>query len=573
MKPVGAVVLSPDEKCWTVECEPHVMLRLKRVFERVSKGSFGTVRLADNPENARELLWFIERYPMTVFPLDYLRDRSAAYEKRQAEIEKILAPEYVPPRFGLAIPARVYQRLAADLVLKTGVLLLADDVGLGKTVASIAMMTDTRTLPCLVVTLTHLPRQWEAELERFAPDLLVHRIRKGSPYDIPKFRGLKGKFPDVLIINYHKLAGWSDVLAPLVNSVVYDEAQELRRTGSFRYTAAQNISGNVDFRLGLTATPIYNYGGEIYNVFNALKQDCLGTPEEFGREWANQAIYDNTQHVKISDPKALGSYLRTSGLMLRRTRKEVGREIPPVQTCIHEIEADPDELSRVAGSASDLAKIILDQGGQAGIVKMEASSELSYLLRQATGLAKAPFVAAFVRVLIETGEKVLLYGWHRDVYSVWQELLKEFNPVLFTGTESAAEKAKSIEAFVKGDSMVMLMSLRAGAGVDGLQKVCRTAVFGELDWSPGVHDQCVGRVARDGQEHPVMGYFLVADCGSDPVVSDVLGLKRAQSSAIRDPDAALIEKQTNDPERIKKLAQSWMAQRARKVEASHAVAD
>jgi hypothetical protein len=47
------------------------------------------------------------------------------------------------------------------------------------------------------------------------------------------------------------------------------------------------------------------------------------------------------------------------------------------------------------------------------------------LLRQATGIAKAPFVADFVRLLVESGEKVLLYGWHREVYSIWRDKLKD----------------------------------------------------------------------------------------------------------------------------------------------------
>jgi hypothetical protein len=71
------------------------------------------------------------------------------------------------------------------------------------------------------------------------------------------------------------------------------------------------------------------------------------------------------------------------------------------------------------------------------------------------------------------------------------------------------------------------MSLRSGAGLDGLQKRCSTMVFGELDWSPGVHHQCIGRLDREGQEQPVTAMFLVCDDGSDPPMMEVLGLKAA----------------------------------------------
>jgi SNF2 family DNA or RNA helicase len=118
-----------------------------------------------------------------------------------------------------------------------------------------------------------------------------------------------------------------------------------------------------------------------------------------------------------------------------------------------------------------------------------------------------------------------------------------------------------MERFVKGETPVLAMSLRAGQGIDGLQQHCRTVVIAELDWSPGVHSQCIGRVHRDGQPDPVVAYFLVADSGSDPVVADVLGLKRRQSEAIRDPKADLIETLEIDEGHVRRLAEAHLARK------------
>jgi hypothetical protein len=57
-------------------------------------------------------------------------------------------------------------------------------------------------------------------------------------------------------------------------------------------------------------------------------------------------------------------------------------------------------------------------------------------MRQATGIAKAPYVAEFVRLLLDSEQKVLLFGWHREVYNIWLHALREFKPLLYTGTES-----------------------------------------------------------------------------------------------------------------------------------------
>jgi len=196
---------------------------------------------------------------------------------------------------------------------------------------------------------------------------------------------------------------------------------------------------------------------------------------------------------------------------------------------------------------------------------MQAAQEMSNILRQATGIAKAPHVADFVKILIENGEKVLLYGWHRAVYEIWLDQLKEYKPVMLTGSESPTAKQQSKEKFINGESQVLIMSLRAGAGIDGLQYCgCKTVVFGELDWAPGVHEQAIGRINRDGQPDPVCSYFLVAESGADPVMVDVLGIKKGQIEGVRNLDTPLFEKIQQDPNHIKKLAAAYLSQVGKK---------
>lgn len=554
MKSYGTVTRTPDGD-WLIACEPHVMIRLKRLFGKVAKGHRGAALLSDTPENGRELAWFLHRYPMEVADPTYLAAREDQHKQLADRIATVLAGQYVPREFGLALPPREYQRVAADLALTTGRLLVGDDVGLGKTATAICALSDPAARPALVVTLTHLPRQWRSELAKFLPGAAVHILKKGTPYKLDPL-------PDIIVANYHKLAGWQDVLAGKVRTVVFDEVQELRRTGTAKYDAAATIAAGAQLRIGLSATPIYNYAGEMFAILDILAPGALGTWGEFSREWCSGDLVD-PKKAPVKDPKAFGAYLRDQGLMLRRTRKDVGRELPPLTTVPHEIEADLSEIDKVAGSAMELARIILRQGGM-GIEKMRASEELSWRLRQATGIAKAPFVADFVRMLVESGEQVVLYGWHHEVYEIWRERLRDLSPAFYTGEESVKQKDDAKAAFVSGAAKVLVMSLRAGAGLDGLQGVARTVVFGELDWSPGVHEQCIGRVYRDGQAEAVCAYYLIADSGSDPIVADVLGMKRTQSDGVRDPNAALVAKSQSDPERVKRLAEAFLRQRGEK---------
>lgn len=559
--------LSLRNGTWCLDAEPHVHLRVKRILGKLDQERRGILTLSYTPENCRDLEWVRTRYPLTMAKADEaaLIAGADAFRETIARLEQLIDPNYEAPVYALDKPLRDYQAREVGVYLANGFLLNGDDVGLGKTPMAIGSFTDPRTLPAAVVCMPHLQRQWRKQIEKFMPRLRVHIVEKGTPYELPRhmqqgFDGENGaegqeRGPDVVILTYHKLAGWSKVLLNYCRSVVYDEVQELRHSGSGRYQAAEQLT-DVPFRLGLSATPVYNYGGEIFNIFQVLKPGILGTSQEFYREHCTSG--GRGEKARLADPKAFGSYLRESFLMMRHTRKEVKRELPhePVRT-VQTVDTDRRALDAIDSSAAELARILLGQGE--ALHKMRAAQELDWRLRQATGIAKAPHVADFVRLLSESEEKILLGGWHRAVYDIWLAKLRDLQPVMYTGSETPAEKMKTFEAFVNGPSRLMIMSLRSGAGVDGIQDVCSAAVIGELDWSPAVHDQFIGRLARDGQESPVVAYFLVSEEGSDPVLAEVNGIKREQQEGIRNPHSEeSFERMEIDPDRVKRLAEHYL---------------
>jgi SNF2 family DNA or RNA helicase len=550
---------------WCVVAEPHVVARMARVFPDADvRGR--SVRLTHSPETARELLWFFERYPVAMSKADRASLRGAArgHVERLSAYEALVAGAREPREFALAIPPRDYQRRTAEAALTLGGILCGDDPGLGKTVTGLATLSDPSARPALVVTLASLTSQWAAEAQRFLPGAAVHVLKKGTPYDMT--RGGKDPAPDIVVTNYHKIAGWEATLTGWVRGVVFDEIGELRHGGTAKYRAAAAIASAARVRLGLSATPVYGMGGEIFNVLEVLRPGALGTEAEFIRGWCKKGY--SGAPARVRDPKALGSALRDLGLVLRHTRTQVGRELPPLSRNVHTVDADLPALERVESRATELALILLRQGGLNPAQRLQAAEELSHLLRQATGIAKARYVADFVRLLVESGERVLLFGHHHAVYDLWGEHLSDparggdLKPAFYTGRETPAQKAAAAARFVAGDTPVLVMANRAGFGLDGLQKVCRTVVIGELDWAPAVHEQGIARAARDGQEHPVQAWYLVSGAGSDPVLAEVLGLKRAQAEPLRDPDVPLSEDLAVDANYVARLAEAFLGRKA-----------
>lgn len=539
---------------WQLTVEPHVAVKVKRLFPRAQQSHTGPILIYDTPEVARDLEWVLTRWPLdvTADTLQRLTAGADAHRATEETVQRILEGHTPPDGWREPIrEPRHYQSEAAAIIQATGRLLVLDELGLGKTFTALLTLRNPAALPALVVTLTHLPAQWLAELDRSLPWLTGHVIASRTPYDPTEKRGVDRQ-PDVLVTNYAKLDGWGDHLAGQVRTVIFDEIQELRHNGTLKYTAARRIADGASYRVGLSATPVYNYGGELHNIVQVVAPDTLGSREEFLREWGSEL---GNGQVSVRDPKALGSYLRDQGVMLRRTRVQVGRELPDVVPIVHTIDTDEHQLEALLAEAdvAGVARLILNAETSRDD-RWRASGELDWKLRHATGVAKAAYVAAFVKLLLESEEKVVLFGWHRDVYDIWMKWLIPYRPVLYTGTESPQMKARAADAFINGDARVLVMSLRAGAGLDGLQEASHVAVFGELDWSPGVHAQCVGRLHRDGQNDPVLAYYLVSDSGSDPVVMDVLGVKRRQSDPIVDPDAPLVAQTVDTSDRIRRLA-------------------
>ncbi len=543
----GAIALCPDRQHWILsDLEPHVAIKLKAIFPRVPKQSPGPFKMPHDQVIDAELDWFLQRYPLAMSAADRaaMTDGVVDHVSTQAALEQITLPDYqVPAYIGLqpGQEIRHYQAQAIELAYASHGLLLGDECGLGKTYTAAGFCLKPGVLPAAIVCQVHIQKQWGAVLRAFT-NLTVHEVKKASPYDLPP--------ADVYVFRYSQIAGWVDIYKQgLFKAVIYDEPQELRGgMATDRGQGAAVLSDQAIWRMGLTATPIYNYGSEIFNIMRFIRKDVLGDWGDFSREYLVDA-------KRLSNPKALGTFLREQHTFLRRTKRDVGKEMPPVNRIIDTIETDARVVHSIEETARQLAirattGAFMDRGS--------AARDLDILVRQATGIAKAHAVARIVRILVESGTPVVLFGWHRAVYDIWLRELHDLNPAMYTGSETGTQKTRGKEAFLAGETNLLIMSLRSAAGLDGLQFRCSTVVFGELDWSPGVHHQCIERVDREGQTEPVTALFLVSDEGSDPPVMEVLGLKASEATQVIDPSAEAVGMHS-DGSRIQVLVDRYLA--------------
>ncbi|MCH5287091.1 MAG: DEAD/DEAH box helicase [Christensenellaceae bacterium] len=518
----GTLSWNRRSKCWVVKGDPSVTEMCKRLFPGSAGSRRGEARFTAHRRMVGDLCWLMMRFPLEIRAADKALWDKAVADARGAAIRKAktahMPQRMEPPEGSFTGTLMPFQQEGLSFLLQHDRCLLADEMGLGKTVQALAYLASTGSFPALVIPPAHLTRNWTEEAARFlriegrAPR--IHLIKGLKPYDLPE--------ADIYIMHYLLLRGWKETLPQLpVRAVIFDEIQELRHTGTEKYSAASLLSESCERVIGLSGTPIYNKGGEIWNVINILDFHFLGDWESFSREWC----YGYGGGIVIK-PDVLGAYLRREGLMLRRTKQEVLSELPPKRRLVQELDWNDKTYAMLMEPILPQIMRWKTDGTLTPSTRAMLEESISQQARQATGVAKAPYVAQFVRALLEGGEKVLLFAHHHQVMDAYKKELKAFVPGFITGRETTNAKAAAVERFMTGRTDLLCVSLRAASGLNLQRATC--VVFGELDWSPAVHSQAEDRAHRIGQEDSLLCYYLVSPQGSDAVMQEALGLKVSQ---------------------------------------------
>ncbi|MDD3882545.1 MAG: DEAD/DEAH box helicase [Eubacteriales bacterium] len=517
----GTLSFNRKRKCFTVRGESHMVEMAKRLFPSSAGARRGEARFTAHRRVVQDLCWFMSRYPLEIKKADRKRfdELLLGAQEYYVSRERLRCrPERaVPPQGSFIGSLRPFQEEGLAWLLSSERCLLADEMGLGKTVEALAMLAAQRTLPALIIAPPHLILNWLSEIKRFlridGREPQVHIIKGLKPYPLPK--------ADIYLSHYLILRGWKEELPEMeFPAVIFDEVQELRRAGTEKYSAASLISESAGKVVGLSGTPIYNVGGEIWNVINILDFHFLGDWESFTREWC----YGYGNRIVVH-PDTLGEFLRSEGMMLRRVKADVLSQLPPKRRLVQEIDVN-DKLFQALMQGVYEKLSVYRTSELTASERALLEDQISQQERQATGIAKADFVSAFVKNLIENGEKVLLFAHHHAVMDLYKQELAEQKPVFITGRETPAQKEQAVLSFMSGATDLCCISLRAASGLN-LQRAS-AVVFGELDWSPAVHSQAEDRAHRIGQQDSLLCYYLVSPRGSDQDMQEALGLKVSQ---------------------------------------------
>ncbi|MEO1610525.1 MAG: DEAD/DEAH box helicase, partial [Pseudomonadota bacterium] len=450
--------------------------------------------------------------------------------------------EITPPAsFGAEL--RPYQLIGLswlDFLRETGLGgVLADDMGLGKTVQTLAFLLREKLegrldKPALIVAPTSVLPNWQAEAQRFAPDLKVLMLRG------PDRKQLFGEITshDLILTTYPLLPRDAGVLLEHeYHAAILDEAQAIKNPKAALAKHAHAIKA--DHRFALTGTPLENNLGEVWSLFQFLSPGLLGDATTFRRTFRTPIEKHGCQVAQ--------SFLtrRLKPFMLRRTKQEVAKELPPKTEIIEHV--------RLEGAQRDLYETVRvlmhdkvrDQIAKKGLAKshivfLDALLKLRQICcdprllkmsqaRKVKQSAKLERLMQMLPEMVAEGRRILLFSQFTKMLALIEAELTALNIPYVILTGDTQDRAKPVQTFQSGKVPIFLLSLKAGG--TGLNLTAAdTVIHYDPWWNPAVEAQATDRAYRIGQTKNVFVYKFMVEEG----IEEAIELLKARKAALAD---------------------------------------
>ncbi|KAI9226098.1 MAG: P-loop containing nucleoside triphosphate hydrolase protein, partial [Piptocephalis tieghemiana] len=438
--------------------------------------------------------------------------------------------------------------------------LLADEMGLGKTVQVAAFLSliaqRVGASPALLVVPMALIRNWQRELAIWAPRLSVvaywgsaesRRLQReyemfGTASDT---EGLTRPKPGslrchVVLTTYEYMQREGRIFKQVRpwQCVVVDEGQRLKGEGNALWRSMQGLQ--MEHRVLLTGTPFQNNIQELFQLLHFLD------PDQFGDLRAFQEHFSDLDQEKLGELHEL-----LKPLLLRRTKKEVLKNLPPKVEMIVPVSMTPlqrqlykatfsrnvNVLRAITGSSSsstansedsptpEAASTVKARTASLHNILMElrkilnhpylgasAVEEAEVLRAMIESCGKLQFLHIFLQRCKQWGRRVLIFSQMTRLLDILEDYLraKDIGYQRLDGATGSTERQVRVDAFNAPDSpdLVFLLSTRAG-GVGLNLASADTVILYDMDFNPHQDIQALSRAHRYGQDRPVFVYRLV----------------------------------------------------------------
>ncbi len=402
-----------------------------------------------------------------------------------------------------------------------GKALLADEVGLGKTIEVGMVLKEMHFRETddsvLVLTPAQLAKQWQAELqEKFGLEFICNYDDEFDGFDEHNYIIAS---IDTAKSDRHR----ATVLDRDWDVLVLDEAHYVKNEETDRYDLIDRLSYNYAFFL--TATPIQNELTDLYNVVSLLRPGLFGTREVFHRHFVNSnqetlvnrdELQERLDKVMIRNRRADTDIDFTERTIDTRTFEPTAKERELYQAVSDYVKSAYSQdqgqklvlmllQKEVVSSPTALKATIEDRlDDQSELRHSEELESIIELIEDIETVTKQEHLLELVeeaRERVEMGRVIVFTQFRATQREILDRLATEGYTVhAFHGGHSSQEKEQIVEEFEEeGGVLVSTDAMSEGRNL----QFCNIMVNYDLPWNPMRVEQRIGRVHRIGQKRKV----------------------------------------------------------------------
>ena len=461
-----------------------------------------------------------------VTPSDQLVEK-VRLERKKLELHDKDSVDLTVPGFNLW----PFQTVGVQFLLDSeGRAILAEDMGAGKSVQTLAYMSILQPFRTLIVCPSSVKFNWKLEINKWLKTQPVV-LESQSNKTIKESKAVLNH-GGIIVANYEAV---KKLEISRVELLVLDEHHLVKTRNANRTKVITKIAANADKLVCLSGTPMPNRPNELFNVlkmidganwFSFVKyalRYCAGNYQYFYKKKILRA--DGASNLEELKEK-LKPY------MLRFEKKDILNDLPELrrdnlevtlenydeyrdfeEEIIEEIKSNKDSISKMINKVKSDDTIPL-------LVKIDKLQEL-------TANLKVKAVGKWIKdFLLISKEKIVIFAYHKSVVASLKNELSNFTQVeSITGDTPVPDREDLINDFIKDPELRVLVLSRVGTlGINLVN--ASTAIFMERDWTPANEEQAEARLHRPGQKNPVMIWYAFAPGTIDVNFASILEEKK-----------------------------------------------
>jgi len=502
-------------------------------------------------QNVKELIRCIRRLesldvPVTIYPdaEEYINQK--LFQQRMSEMVAEIRknPKAHPLRRTLLKTELLpYQLDGVAFAAGAGRAILADDMGLGKTIQGIGvaelLSNQASISKVLVICPASLKSQWRLEINRFSDRscqvVLGSAKDRPAQYDSDKF---------FTICNYEQvLRDFLSIERVQWDLIILDEGQRIKNWEAKTSRVTKALKS--PFALVLSGTPLENRIDELFSVVEFIDDRRLGPAFRFFNR--HRVVNEKGKLLGYKNLDELRKKLRP--IMLRRTRQQVIKDLPPRTNKILRIPPTEEQLDLQKGHRQIIQTIIQKRyltemdllRLQKALLMCRMCANSTFLVdKQPPGYSSklAELDQLLDRLMAEDDRKIVLFSEWTTMLNLIEPILEKqnLNYVRLDGSVPQKKRQGLMHRFQNDPDCRLFITTNAGSTGLNLQ-AANTVINVDLPWNPAILEQRIGRAHRMGQKRPVQVFLLVTINTLEENLLGTLSAKHELSQAVLDPDS------------------------------------